>query len=230
MGVSTMEADMRRTVLALSVVAVSLVGWLSLPVVAQQTKNARGTVTAMSADMVTVSVGGREMKFTIDGKTTVIATGGGTATRKAEAAGTAGPKLSDLVKVGDAVEVDYHEMGATLHAATVRRVSSAGPGGGSTSDERAAAKTETAMGTVDSITATSLVISGSQSGGTFKQTFTVDAETKVVGEGAGTAAAAKGGRIAITDLLKPGDRVNVMYHKMGTTLHAAEVRVTSKAK
>jgi len=87
-----------------------------------------------------------------------------------------------------------------------------------------------ATGTVDSVSATSLVISGSMSGGTFKQTFTVDAETKVVGTGAGTAAAAKGGRIAITDFVKTGDRVTVSYHKMGTSLHAAEVRVAQRPK
>jgi len=225
-----MEADMRRTVLALSVVAVSLVGWLSIPVAAQATKSARGTVTAMTADMLTVKAGANELKFTVDGKTTVVATGGSTATRKAEAAGTAGPKLADLVKVGDAVEVEYHEMGATLHAASVRKVTSAGSGGGSTSDERAAARAETANGTVDSVTATSLVISGSQSGGTFKQTFTIDANTKVVGTGAGTAAAAKGGRLVITDYVKAGDRVTVEYHKMGSALHAAEVRVMQRPK
>lgn len=221
---------MRRSILALPVVALCLIGWHSAPAAAQDTKSARGSVTAITADMLTVKAGEREMKFTIDGKTTVIASGGSTATRKAEAAGTAGPKLSDLVKVGDAVEVSYHEMGAMLHAASVRKVSSPGAGGGSTSDERAAAKTETVTGSVDSVTATSLVISGSQSGGTFKQTFAIDGETKVVGQGAGTQAAAKGGRLTITDYVKAGDRVSVSYHKMGDSLHAAEIRVTQRAK
>jgi hypothetical protein len=196
---------MRRTVLALPLATLSLVAWLTPGVVAQETKSARGTVTAMAADTLTVKAGDRELKFSIDAKTNVIATGGGTATRKAEAAGTAGPKLGDLVKVGDAVEVSYHEMGGTLHAASVRKVSSPGAGGGSTSDERAAAKAESATGTVDS-------------------------ETKVIGQGAGTAAAAKGGRIAITDYVKTGDRVTVSYHKMGSSLHAAEVRVMQRAK
>jgi len=221
---------MRRTVLALPLATLSLIAWLTPGVVAQDTKSARGSVTAMGADTITLKAGDREMKFAIDGKTSVIASGGGTATRKAAAAGTAGPKLADLIKVGDAVEISYHEMGGTLHAASVRKVTSPGAGGGSTSDERAAAKEESATGTVDSVSATSLVISGSMSGGTFKQTFTVDAETKVVGTGAGTAAAAKGGRIAITDFVKTGDRVTVSYHKMGTSLHAAEVRVAQRPK
>ncbi len=225
-----MEADMRRTVLALFLAMVSLVAWLSPSVVAQETKSARGTVSAMTADMVTVKVGTQEMKFAIDAKTNVIASGGGTATRKAAAAGTPGPKLSDLVHVGDAVEVGYHEMGGTLHAAEIRKVATAGSGGGSTSDERAAAKGETVNGTVDSVSATSLSISGSQSGGTFKQTFTIDADTKIVGQGAGTKAAAGGGRLSVTDYLKAGDRVSVTYHKMGNVLHAGEIRVTAKSK
>ena len=165
---------MRRTVLALSLATLSLVAWLSPPVVAQETKSARGSVTAMTADTITVKAGANEMKFTVDAKTTVVATGGGTATRKAEAAGTAGPKLADLVKVGDAVEVSYHEMGKTLHAASVRKVASPGSGGGSTSDERAANAEQRANGTVEMISATMIEISGSMSGGTFKQAFTID--------------------------------------------------------
>lgn len=216
---------MRRTVLALGLATLALFAWLTPPVVAQDTKSARGTVTAMTANMVTVKAGERELKFTIDGTTKVIATGGSTATRKAAAAGEPGPKLADFVKVGDAVDVSYHEMGATLHAASVRKITSAGDGGGSTSDDRA----ERAQGTVDSVSGNTLEISGSMSGGTFKQTFTIDGDTKVIAMGAGTAAAAKGGRVAITDHVAKGDRVTVTYHKMGTTLHAAEIRVTQKA-
>jgi hypothetical protein len=207
-------------------VALSLVAWLSPSVVAQETKSARGTVTVMTANMVTVKAGDRELKFSIDAKTSVIASGGSTATRKATQAGEAGPKLADLVKVGDAVEVSYHEMSGTLHAASIRKVSSAGSGGGTTSDERA----ERATGTVESVSGNTLEISGSASGGTFKQSFTIDGETKVVALGAGTAAAAKGGKVAITDYVGKGDHVNVTYHKMGNMLHAAEVRVTQKAK
>jgi hypothetical protein len=67
------------------------------------------------------------------------------------------------------------------------------------------------------------------SGGSFKQSFTIDGDTKVVAIGAGTAAAAKGGKVAVTDIVGKGDQVTVTYHKMGTTSHAAEIRVTRKA-
>jgi hypothetical protein len=218
-----MEADMRRMVVAVPLAALLLVGWLT-PATAQETKSARGSVTAMTADMLTVKAGEKEMKFTVDAKTVVTAEGAGTAAREAEKAGK-GLRLSDVVKVGDAVEVSYHEMGATLHAARVRKVASPGPGGGTTSDQRS----ETANGTVDSVTTSSLTISGSAGGGaTSKQTFTLDSDTKLVAAGAGTAAA-KSGKLVITEFVGPGDQVTVTYHKMGNTLHAAEVRVRQKA-
>ena len=135
---------MRRTTLRLSLAAFTLVGFFGVSLTAQDTKDARGTVTAMSADSITVKAGEREMKFTVDGKTVLTAEGAGTAAREAAAAGKGGPKLAEFVKVGDAVEVAYHETGGTMHAARIRRILSAGRGGGSTSEDRA----ETATGTV----------------------------------------------------------------------------------
>lgn len=219
---------MRRTVLGLSLAAFSLVGWVPSHAIAQDTKSARGTITAMAGDAITVKAGDRELKFTVDAKTVLTAEGAGTAAREAASAGKPGPKLADFVKVGDAVEVSYHEMGGTMHAARIRRVRSPGPGGGMTSDQKA----ETSDGTVDTVSAMSLTISGAASGGAkFTQTFTIDGDTKVVAVGAGTAAAAaaaKGTKMGITDYVGTGDQVTVMYHKMGNSLHAAEVRVRRK--
>jgi hypothetical protein len=180
-------------------------------------------VTAMAADSINVMVQNVDMKFVVDPKTIVEARGAGTKGKAAQRAGMPGPKLSDVVKVGEAVEVSYHDMGGTLHAARIRAVASVGP-------SAADAGSKTSNGTVKSVTPTSLSISGSGGGGaTFDQTFTIDAKTKVVGKGAGTAAAAKGGKIAITDLVAMGDRVSVSFHDMNGTLHASEVRVTTKA-
>jgi Domain of unknown function (DUF5666) len=215
---------MRRTFAALALGALVVAGWSTTPAFAQDTKTARGSVTALAADSVTVKVQSVDMKFVVDGKTTVEARGAGTKSKAAQAAGMAGPKLGDVVKVGDAVEVSYHDMGGTLHAAKIRAVASPGPA------TAAAAASKTSNGTVKSVSPTSMSISGTAGGGaTFDQTFTIDAKTKVVGKGAGTAAAAKGGKIAITDLVATGDKVTVRFHDMGGTLHAAEVRVTTKA-
>lgn len=208
-------------------VALFVVGFvLSAPVAAQETKSARGTVTVVGGDSITVKAGERELKFAVDPKTVLTASGAGTAERKADAAGKPGPRLADFIKSGDAVEVNYQETGTTMRASNIRRVASAGSGGGSVSAE----KSETANGTVDSLSGTTLGISGSTGGGgSFKQTFTVDAATRVIAMGASTAAAAKGGKIVLSDFVGVGDQVMVNYRKAGAGLHADEVRVRSKA-
>jgi hypothetical protein len=192
--------------------------------VAQAARTARGTVTAAAADSVTVKVADHDMTFSVDGKTTVEAVGGGTKARAAEKAGKPGPKLTEVIKVGQPVEVTYHDMSGTMHASRIRAVSTAGAAaaGG------AAAKSSN--GTVQSVSPTSMTISGSSGAGAkFTQTFTIDADTKVIGKGAGTAAAAKGGKIAATDVVTNGDHVSVSFHPVGEKLHASEIRVMSKA-
>jgi hypothetical protein len=215
---------MRRTLVALALGTLAVAGWPATHAVAQETKTARGTVTAMAADSVTVKVRDQDMKFSVDAKTNVEAVGAGTKARQAEAAGKAGAKLSDVIKVGQAVQVSYHDMGGTLHASRIRAISAAA------ANAPAATAEKTSSGTVKSVAATSMTITGGSGGGaTFTQTFTIDASTKVVGKGAGTAAAAKGGKTAVTDLVGNGDHVSVDYHPMGSTLHASEIRVTTKA-
>jgi hypothetical protein len=208
------------------IVSASVLAFLATfvgPAGAQESKSARGTVTAIAGDSVTVKAGTQELKFTVDAKTTVVVEGGGTADRAAAAKGT-GPKLAELLKVGEAVEVSYRESAGVLLATSVRRVSSAGASGGGTSDQKAAEKSETASGNVTDVTQTSLTIAGSGSGGTkFTQTYTIDANTKVVGEGVGTAASK--GKVTITDLVKKGDPVTVTYTASGSTVRATEVRV-----
>ena len=215
---------MKRSLIALALGAIAVAGWPTTQLLAQETKMARGTVTALAADSVTVKVGAQDMKFTVDAKTSVEATGAGTKTRQAQAAGQPGPKLADVVKVGQPVAVSYRDMGGMLHATRIRAVASVGASGGGVASE-----TKTANGTVQSIAATSMTISGnSGSGATFTQTFAIDGTTKVIGRGAGTAAAAAGGKTAVTDLVGNGDKVSVTYHATGNTLHAAEIRVTAK--
>ena len=202
-------------------------GGLASQAAAQETKSARGTVTAIGGDSITVKAAERELKFTVDPKTVLTVSGGSTAERKAEAAGKPGPKLADFVKTGDAVEVTYQETGSTMRASSIRRVTSAGAGGGSAPP---AERSETSNGTVDSLSGSTLAISGSTGSGTFKQSFAIDATTKVIAVGASTAAAATGGKVAIADFVGVGDQVTVNYRKAGSGLHADEVRVRSKAK
>jgi hypothetical protein len=216
---------MKRLIVVLALGTLAAAGWPAAQLLAQETRTARGTVTAIAADLVTVKVADQEMKFAVDGKTTVEATGAGTKAKQAQAAGQAGAKLTDVIKVGQPVTVSYQDMGGSLKASRIRAVASAGASGGGVATE-----TKTSMGTVKSIAATSMTIEGSSgSGATFSQSFTIDGTTKVIGRGAGTAAAAAGGKTAVTDLVGNGDKVSVSYHAMGNMLHAAEIRVTSKA-
>ncbi len=78
----------------------------------------KGSVSAVSADSLTVKGKDGEWTFTVDKGTTVIARG---ASHKmaAMAADKKPTVITEFVKVGDDVSVKYHDMGGTKHAATV---------------------------------------------------------------------------------------------------------------
>lgn len=207
---------MRRFAIALTLATIALIGWLVPQAGAQELKS-RGSIVTMAADSITVKVGTTELKFSVDDKTSVTAPGGSTASRAAAASGKAGPKLSELLKVGDAVEVSYTEAGGR-HATSIRKVSSPGSGG---------VPAKTAAGTVTAVSASSLTIEGSGGGGSkFTQTYAIDSKTHVVARGASTSLA--GGQ-PITNAVGKGDRVNVSFEEAGGSLKATEIRVMAKA-
>jgi hypothetical protein len=187
---------------------------------AQGTKKVTGTISAITADSVTVKVGGTDLSFVVDDKVMVIAPGAGTRTRQAEASNSK-PKLGDLLKAGDAVEVSYTEVGGSKLAAELRKVGAVGTAG---------VPANVANGTVTAVSATSLSIKGTAGGGSsFEQTYAITSETRVIGKGAGTAASKAGGKVAITDLVSSGDQVMISFKPEGSTLNATEVRVTMKS-
>jgi len=218
---------MQRVLLGVTFAILSMICWPVPSAVAQDTKVARGTVVEMSGTWLTVKVRDEQMKFAVDNKTIVEARGGNTKTREAAAAGKPGPKLADVLKVGQGVAVTYRDMNGTLHASHVRAIASVAAGGGSTSSEP---EWLSSSGTVQSIGANSITITGAGgSGASFTQTFMIDERTKVYAKGAGTAAAAAGGRVAFSKIVGSGDKVSISYHKMDGALHASNVRVTTKA-
>jgi hypothetical protein len=79
-------------------------------------------------------------------------------------------------------------------------------------------------GTVKSVSASSLVVTALGK----DTTFTVDANTRVVGKGIGTKSKAKADKPSIVDLVKEGDRVTVTYRDAGGTMHASRIEVASK--
>ena len=196
---------------------------------AQETKTARGTVSIVADDALTIKLPGSQLKFAVDAKTTVEVVGGSTRTRQAQQAGQPGPKLTEVLKVGQPVTVTYTEANGVMHASSVRAISSLGTGAGASAGAGAARENapKTMSGTVTSVSPAQMMIAGS-AGLSSTFTFTIDGSTKVIGRGAGTAAAAAGGKTAITDLVSRGDTVSVSYHQKGNSLHAAEIRVTNK--
>lgn len=215
--------ELRRFAIAALAAATVTMG---SPVAGQATKEARGTVTAVTDSSLKVKAGTQEMTFTVDPKTTVTAEGAGRQTREAQAAGAPGIKLTGIIKTGEAVIVTYTESAGAMRATVIRAVSTPGPGGGAVATPSSTSSSKTANGTVKSVTASSLVVTSSGK----DMTFAVTPETLVQGRGVGTATAAAGGRIAVTSVVGAGDTVSVSYQDGGTTMRATEVRVTAKAK
>jgi len=212
---------MRRAFLAVSMAALFVAAWPSARVSAQAEQKATGVVASVDGASVTITSSGQEMKFMVDAKTVVEARGAGTKNAEAAAKGMAGAKLTDVVQVGRNVTVSYTGTGAMMHATRIAA--------GASADKSAPAMAPAAMtatGTVTAVTASMLTINAA--GGS--REFAIAADTKVVGQGVGTAAAAKGGKASATDLVAKGDRVSVRYTAMGATMQASEIRVTAKAR
>jgi hypothetical protein len=84
-----------------------------------KTLNAVGTVSAVTMDSLTVKNKTDSWTFTIDKDTAVNAKGATHKTLELKKEGKAS-KLTEFVKVGDAVTVSYHDLGATKHASLIR--------------------------------------------------------------------------------------------------------------
>lgn len=198
---------------------------VSAPALADETKWVRGKATAVGGDSITVEVMGKPMTFKFDAKTDVVAPGGGTATRAAQAAGHTGTSLASVVKVGDGVEVHYTEAGGVMMATEIRGGIPV-TGGGAMSEEKTSGKS--VNGTVKAVTDKSLtIVSKGQD-----WTFMPDAKTAVVGVGIGTMARAQkaaGEAMTLSKGIGVGDEVTVSYEEVGGMKHIREVRVRSKA-
>ena len=135
-GMCRVGADMERMRrLGATLVAVAVLGFTvgARPADAQ-TKEARGRVTAVSDSSFAVKVGDQDLTFAVDAKTTVEAKGAGRQTRQVRETGGSGIKLSEFVKTGGAVLVNYREVNGRNLAIWVRPIASTGPSGGSTSE------------------------------------------------------------------------------------------------
>jgi len=199
----------------------------------QETHTARGAVSAVSADSLTVTVKDQPMKFVVDGTTDVVAPGGGTMARAAKAEGKKGIAITSVVKVGQTVEVKYHEP--AMHAASVRVLGAAAPGAAkgeakvAAKEEAPKAKSTSTSGQVTALSGSSLTLKTS----TGDATYAIDSTTRVVGNGLGTKAkndAVVGKKQTLTELVAVGDTVSVTSVEAAGGAHASVVRVTKKGK
>ena len=80
--------------------------------------NTTGVVSAVTPASIAIKDKGQESKFVVDKDTSVFAKG---ATHKSLAMQADGKStmLTDFVKVGDTVVIEYHDMGSMKHAATI---------------------------------------------------------------------------------------------------------------
>jgi len=103
-------------------------------------------------------------------------------------------------------------------------------GGAKGGDKAASApKAQSAQGAVTAVAPDSITVKA-KSG---DMTFTIDKTTTVTAKGAthkSLALKADGKSTVLTDFVKVGDQVTVSYHDMGTSKHAATIRVTSPTK
>jgi hypothetical protein len=199
--------------LILSIGAAAMLLAVPPAVQAQTTKTVSGTITEIAADAITIKADGKDMKFAIDAKTQVTSPGAGTKSRAAEAQGK-GIGVMDVLKVGQAVEVRYHD---DMHAASIRTISAVPSG----------VKSQTASGVVASMTGNSLTVKGTSG----EWTFTIDEKTTVVGTGVGTAGAkakSEGKKPGFAELVHDGDTVSVTYRDVDGAKRASVVRITKR--
>jgi hypothetical protein len=92
---------------------------LAQPKTETKTKHVTGAVKSIAAEAMVVTVSGKDWDFVVDENTNVLAKGASHTSRKAEGASEA-TMITDFVKAGQTVTVDYHEMGGKLIVNEVR--------------------------------------------------------------------------------------------------------------
>ena len=206
-----MNSSKRLVVLGLGAL---IVGVFAVPAHAQ-TKEARGTVTAVTDSTLSMKAGAEQLTFVVDSETHLDVRTAQRDLQQAQA-GKPSPRVNNFFEAGQVVLVRYREEKGRNHALDISRVSSTGAGGGSISDPA-----KISDGKVKLVTDSQLVI---DSGGR-EMTFAISGDTNVLAKGATKATKAAGGTTTITTFVHPGDQVSISYHEAGAKMMASEVRV-----
>jgi hypothetical protein len=192
--------------------AISIVGLLVLALPADaQTREARGTVTAVTGNTLSLKAGAEEMTFFIDGETHLEVSSAQKNVQRAQP-GNPSPRVNNFFEPGQIVLVRYREEKGRNHALDIGRVASAG----STGEPQ-----KISDGKVKLVTPSQLTIDNNGR----ELTFGINSDTHVLVKGATKATEAAGGIKAITTYVHPGDSVSVSYRDGDAKMMASEVRV-----
>jgi hypothetical protein len=215
-GRISMENINRLVILGVTMAIVGLV--VSARPVSAQTKEARGSVTAVTTSTITVKAAAQELTFYVDGDTHLEVR---RSARDVQASqpGNPKPRVNSFFEVGNPVLVRYREENGRNHAINIERVGS--PGSDSAKDP-----SRIAEGKVTSVSATQLTIA---SGGK-DLTFAITSETDVLARGASKATKAAGGSTPLTTFFHQGDEVSVSYKDAAGAITASEIRVRVVAR
>lgn len=205
----------QRTILSAWLGGVAVAGLLSAALPAgAQTREALGTVTAVTPTTLTVKAGARELTFLVDSQTRLEVRSIEKRLQQ-EVPGRTSPRVSDFFQPGAVVLVRFREEGRGNHALDIRRASSLGPGGGSVSDPE-----KIAEGRVGAVTESRLTVDVDGR----EVVFLITRDTEVLARGATRATRAAGSPTPITTFIRVGDLVSVSYHERDGMPSAVEVR------
>jgi len=196
----------------LLVLSAAVVGFVvaSAGTVSAQSKEVRGSISAMTDTTLTLKAEAQEMTFFIDGDTRLEVRRSARDLQKAQP-GNPRPRVNDFFEIGQAVRVRYEEAGGRNHALDVERVGSAG-------SEK---KSSIVEGKVTAVSASQMSIAGDK--GTL--TFAVTGDTDVVARGATTATKAAGKGTPLTTFVHSGDVVSVTYNEADGKMTASQILV-----
>jgi len=186
--------------------------------VSAQTKEARGTVTAVTTTTMTVKVGTQDMTFLVNSDTHLEVRRAAKEVQSQQP-GSPKPRVNDFFEVGNPVLVRYKSDNAGNHALDIERVGS--PGSAEPTNP-----TKIAEGKVTSVTATHVTVAA----GGHDMSFAITADTDVLVKGATKATKAAGGATSLTTFVHSGDMVSVSYKEAAGAMTASEIRVRVSSK
>ena len=198
----------RLVILSVTMAVVGVVA--SARPVSAQTKEARGSVTAVTDSTMTVKSGAQELTFYVDGQTHLEVRTSARDVQQAQP--NAKPRVNSFFETGNAVLVRYREENGRNHALNIERVGSAGPGPNAS---------KIADGKVKSVSASQMTIASDG----HDVTFAITGDTDVLAKGASKATKAAGGGTPLTTFVHSGDEVSVTYKEAAGAMTASEIRV-----